>query len=250
MLSYAVHRFGFPSVSALDNLNRACLIGTPGDRVAANTLARNFLILAIRVPPVESRPWFVSRQKQLSYQPAHSVDAAGCRNSGTAVANRTRRRLKWCWSPLPVEAPSHTRAPPRHDCESAVQTAASFGAEPGSRENFSCLMALFNVAAFRLLDELKAHLACFYLGDLAHVREQERRANRIKIETRPGRHCARLREITSLLANLISVEQEGRLAQERGPEPLGSERPMTTPSTSRRPSARPRPCARSGAPFS
>ncbi|MDA9460008.1 dehydrogenase [Bradyrhizobium sp. CCBAU 21359] len=73
------------------------------------------------------------------------------------------------------------------------------GVEPSGRENFGCFIAVFNVAAFRQLDEFKKEVAdfarhlksaapsegssgVFYPGEIGYLREQERTANGIKVE--------------------------------------------------------------------
>lgn len=71
--------------------------------------------------------------------------------------------------------------------------------EPNGRYNNSCFMAVFNVAAFRPLDQFKKEVAdfahylkltppsegssgVFYPGEIGHLREQERSINGIEIE--------------------------------------------------------------------
>ncbi|UVK49916.1 Ldh family oxidoreductase (plasmid) [Mesorhizobium sp. AR02] len=73
-----------------------------------------------------------------------------------------------------------------------------FGAQPSGRENFGCFMAVFNVAAFRPLDNFKKEVAdfarhlksaapsegspgVFYPGEIGYLREQER-ANGIEVD--------------------------------------------------------------------
>lgn len=78
-------------------------------------------------------------------------------------------------------------------------TGLSFGVEPSGRENFSCFMAVLNVAAFRSLDQFKEEVGdfarylkstpplegtsgVFYPGEIGYLREQERAVNGIEIE--------------------------------------------------------------------
>lgn len=78
-------------------------------------------------------------------------------------------------------------------------TGTVFGVESSGRENFGCFMAVFNVAAFRPLDQFKKDVAdfarylkstppsegssgVFYPGEIGYLREQERTANGIEIE--------------------------------------------------------------------
>lgn len=78
-------------------------------------------------------------------------------------------------------------------------TGPDFGVEPRGRENFSCFMTVFNVAAFCPLDQFKKEVAdfarylksaapsegssgVFHPGEVGHLREQERTANGIEIE--------------------------------------------------------------------
>lgn len=81
----------------------------------------------------------------------------------------------------------------------SLLTGPGFRGEPNCRDNFGCFMAVFNVAAFRPLDEFKKEVADFahYLkttrpsegssgvsfpGEIGYLREQERKANGIEIE--------------------------------------------------------------------
>jgi uncharacterized oxidoreductase len=78
-------------------------------------------------------------------------------------------------------------------------TGLGFGVEPTGRHNDGCFMAVFNVAAFRPLQEFKKEVAefarylkatppsegsrgVFYPGEVEAVREAERRRNGIEIE--------------------------------------------------------------------
>jgi uncharacterized oxidoreductase len=78
-------------------------------------------------------------------------------------------------------------------------TGLGFGVEPTGRHNDGCFMAVFNVAAFRPLDQFKQEVAdfarylkstppsegsqgVFYPGEIEFLREQERQANGIEIE--------------------------------------------------------------------
>jgi LDH2 family malate/lactate/ureidoglycolate dehydrogenase len=78
-------------------------------------------------------------------------------------------------------------------------TGLGFGVEPTGRHNDGCFMAVFNVAAFRPLDQFKKEVAdfarylkstppsqgsrgVFYPGEVEHLREQERRQNGIEVE--------------------------------------------------------------------
>jgi uncharacterized oxidoreductase len=78
-------------------------------------------------------------------------------------------------------------------------TGLGFGVEPTGRHNDGCFMAVFNVAAFRPLDQFKKDVAdfarylkstpssegskgVFYPGEIEYLREQERKANGIAIE--------------------------------------------------------------------
>jgi uncharacterized oxidoreductase len=78
-------------------------------------------------------------------------------------------------------------------------TGLGFGVEPTGRHNDGCFMAVFNVAAFRPLDQFKREVAefarylkstppsegskgVFYPGEIEHMREQQRRADGIEIE--------------------------------------------------------------------
>ena len=78
-------------------------------------------------------------------------------------------------------------------------TGLGFGVEPSGRHNDGCFMAVFNVAAFRPLQQFKAEVAefarylkstppsegssgVFYPGELEYLREQKRKADGIEIE--------------------------------------------------------------------
>ncbi|GLR45257.1 dehydrogenase [Mesorhizobium amorphae] len=78
-------------------------------------------------------------------------------------------------------------------------TGSGGGVEPSGRENFGCFMAVFNVAAFRPLNEFKQEVAdfarylksarplegssgVFYPGEIGYLREQERTANGIEVD--------------------------------------------------------------------
>jgi LDH2 family malate/lactate/ureidoglycolate dehydrogenase len=78
-------------------------------------------------------------------------------------------------------------------------TGLGFGVEPTGRHNDGCFMAVFNVAAFRPLDQFRKEVAefarylkstppsegsrgVFYPGEIEFLREQERRTNGIEIE--------------------------------------------------------------------
>jgi LDH2 family malate/lactate/ureidoglycolate dehydrogenase len=78
-------------------------------------------------------------------------------------------------------------------------TGLGFGVEPTGRHNDGCFMAVFNVAAFRPLQDFKKEVAefarylkstplsegsneVFYPGEIEYLREQERRKNGIEIE--------------------------------------------------------------------
>src|SRR5689334_12479059 len=78
-------------------------------------------------------------------------------------------------------------------------TGLGFGIEPTGRHNDGCFMAVFNVAAFRPLQDFKKEVAefarylkstppsegsngVFYPGEIEYLREQERRKNGIEIE--------------------------------------------------------------------
>lgn len=78
-------------------------------------------------------------------------------------------------------------------------TGPALGIEPNSQYNNGCFMAVFNVAAFRPLDQFKKDVAefahylkstpssegssgVFYPGEIGYLREQERTANGIEIE--------------------------------------------------------------------
>jgi uncharacterized oxidoreductase len=78
-------------------------------------------------------------------------------------------------------------------------TGLGFGVEPTGRHNDGCFMAVFNVAAFRPLQQFKKEVAefarylketppsegstgVFYPGEVEHIREQERRISGIEIE--------------------------------------------------------------------
>jgi LDH2 family malate/lactate/ureidoglycolate dehydrogenase len=78
-------------------------------------------------------------------------------------------------------------------------TGLGFGVEPTGRHNDGCFMAVFNVAAFRPLQEFKKEVAEFarylkatppaagssgvlYPGEIEHLRAQERRRNGIDVE--------------------------------------------------------------------
>jgi len=78
-------------------------------------------------------------------------------------------------------------------------TGLGFGVEPTGRHNDGCFMAVFNVAAFRPLQEFKREVGdfarylkstppsegsngVFYPGEVEYLREQERRKNGIEVE--------------------------------------------------------------------
>lgn len=78
-------------------------------------------------------------------------------------------------------------------------TGLGFGIDPSGRHNDGCFLAVFNVAAFRLLADFKREVAEFaaylkatppaegfsgvlYPGEIEHLREQERAANGIDVE--------------------------------------------------------------------
>lgn len=78
-------------------------------------------------------------------------------------------------------------------------TGLGFGVEPTGRHNDGCFMAVFNVAAFRPLQDFKKEVAefarylkstppsegsngVFYPGEVEYLREQERRRNGIEVE--------------------------------------------------------------------
>ena len=78
-------------------------------------------------------------------------------------------------------------------------TGLGFGVEPTGRHNDGCFMAVFNVAAFRPLDQFKKEVAdfarylkstppsegshgVFYPGEIEFLREQERQKNGIEVE--------------------------------------------------------------------
>lgn len=78
-------------------------------------------------------------------------------------------------------------------------TGTGFKVEPSGRDNNSCFMAVFNVAAFRPLDQFKKEVAdfahylkstppsegssgVFYPGEIGYLLEQERTAKGLKIE--------------------------------------------------------------------
>src|SRR5262249_47290396 len=77
-------------------------------------------------------------------------------------------------------------------------TGLGFGVEPAGRHNDGCFMAVFNVAAFRPLEDFKKEVAefarylkstppsegshgVFYPGEIEYLREQERRKIGIEI---------------------------------------------------------------------
>jgi uncharacterized oxidoreductase len=78
-------------------------------------------------------------------------------------------------------------------------TGLGFGVEPTGRHNDGCFMAVFNVAAFRPLQQFKTEVAefarylkstppsegssgVFYPGEVEYLREQKRKADGIEIE--------------------------------------------------------------------
>src|SRR5215470_5632105 len=78
-------------------------------------------------------------------------------------------------------------------------TGLGFGVEPTGRHNDGCFMAVFNVAAFRPLQDFKKEVAdfarylkstppsegssgVFYPGEVEYLREQQRRKNGIEVE--------------------------------------------------------------------
>jgi LDH2 family malate/lactate/ureidoglycolate dehydrogenase len=78
-------------------------------------------------------------------------------------------------------------------------TGLGFGVEPTGRHNDGCFMAVFNVAAFRPLQQFKKEVAefarylketplsegstgVFYPGEVEYIREQQRKASGIDIE--------------------------------------------------------------------
>jgi uncharacterized oxidoreductase len=78
-------------------------------------------------------------------------------------------------------------------------TGLGFGVEPTGRHNDGCFMAVFNVAAFRPLNEFKREVTefarylkatppsegspgVFYPGEVEHLREQQRKVSGIEIE--------------------------------------------------------------------
>jgi len=78
-------------------------------------------------------------------------------------------------------------------------TGLGFGVEPTGRHNDGCFMAVFDVAAFRPLEDFKKEVAdfarylkatplsegstgVFYPGELEYLREQQRRSSGIDIE--------------------------------------------------------------------
>jgi LDH2 family malate/lactate/ureidoglycolate dehydrogenase len=78
-------------------------------------------------------------------------------------------------------------------------TGLGFGVEPTGRHNDGCFMAVFNVAAFRPLQEFKKEVAefagylkstppsegssgVFYPGEIEYLREQKRRKDGVEIE--------------------------------------------------------------------
>jgi uncharacterized oxidoreductase len=78
-------------------------------------------------------------------------------------------------------------------------TGLGFGVEPTGRHNDGCFMAVFNVAAFRPLQDFKKEVGefarylkstppsegsngVFYPGEIEYLREQERRKNGIEVE--------------------------------------------------------------------
>jgi LDH2 family malate/lactate/ureidoglycolate dehydrogenase len=78
-------------------------------------------------------------------------------------------------------------------------TGLGFGVEPTGRHNDGCFMAVFNVAAFRPLEQFKKEVGefarylkstppsegspgVFYPGEVEYIREQQRRKNGIEIE--------------------------------------------------------------------
>ena len=78
-------------------------------------------------------------------------------------------------------------------------TGLGFGVEPTGRHNDGCFMAVFNVAAFRPLQDFKKEVAefarylkstppsegsngVFYPGEIEYLREQERRKNGVEVE--------------------------------------------------------------------
>jgi LDH2 family malate/lactate/ureidoglycolate dehydrogenase len=78
-------------------------------------------------------------------------------------------------------------------------TGLGFGVEPTGRHNDGCFMAVFNVAAFRPLQDFKKEVAefarylkatplsegstgVFYPGEVEYIREQQRKVAGIEIE--------------------------------------------------------------------
>ena len=78
-------------------------------------------------------------------------------------------------------------------------TGLGFGVEPTGRHNDGCFMAVFNVEAFRPLEQFKKEIGEFaaylkatkpaegssgvyYPGEIEHMREQDRRQNGIEVE--------------------------------------------------------------------
>lgn len=81
----------------------------------------------------------------------------------------------------------------------SLLTGPGLGVEPSGPDNFGCFMAVFNVAAFRPLDQFKKEVTdfahylkttspsegssgVFYPGEIGYLREQERKANGIEID--------------------------------------------------------------------
>ncbi|AVA24207.1 Ldh family oxidoreductase [Rhizobium sp. NXC24] len=82
---------------------------------------------------------------------------------------------------------------------SGILSSSGFAIQPSGRENFGCFMAVFNVAAFRPLNEVKKEVSdfaqylksaapsegspgVFYPGEIGHLRAQERMRSGIEVE--------------------------------------------------------------------
>jgi uncharacterized oxidoreductase len=98
-------------------------------------------------------------------------------------------------------------------------TGLGFGQEPTGRHNDGCFLAVFNVAAFRPLDQFKREVAEFarylkstppsegssgvlYPGEIEHLTEQRRRAEGIDVEDATWRKLMSLAEGYGLSAEL------------------------------------------------
>jgi uncharacterized oxidoreductase len=184
------------SIAVPSNLDGPLFLDMATSAVAAGKIA-----LAVSRRETVPLGWIVDREGK------HTTDPTQLRQGGALLPLGGNEAYKGSGLAVIVEILS------------GLLTGLGFGVEPTGRHNDGCFIAVFNVAAFRPLEEFKQEVTelaqylkatqpsegsrgVLYPGEIEHLRAQERRRSGIDVEDATWRELQKLAERYGLTAEL------------------------------------------------